>query len=185
MRIPQQSVVVLRNGRTASTLNVSFQPTSVAISPDSRTVAVGGKDNKVHLYALNGDNLSETRVLDKHRGALTAVEFSPSGEFLATADSEKRDIIVWNTSDYSVKVEGWCFHTAAVRSIAWTSDSLKLASGSLDQDVYVWNVNHPSKRIHISRAHQGGVNAVAWLDDLTLATAGQDMSWKTWTVTHL
>jgi WD40 repeat protein len=180
-----KSVVVLRNGRTASTLNVNFQPTSVAISPDAHTVAVGGKDNKVHIYALNGDNLSETRVLDKHRGALTAVEFSPSGEYLATSDSEKRDIIVWNTSDYSVKVEGWCFHTAAVRSIAWTSDSLKLASGSLDQDVYIWNLNHPSKRIHISRAHQGGVNAVAWLDDITLATAGQDMSWKSWTVTHL
>jgi WD40 repeat protein len=180
-----KSVVVLRNGRTASTLNVGFQPTSVAISPDNRTVAVGAKDTKVYIYALNGDNLSQTRVLEKHRGGLTAVEFSPNGEFLATSDSEKRDIIVWNTSDYSVKVEGWCFHTAAVRSIAWTEDSLKLASGSLDQDVYIWNLNHPSKRIHIPRAHQGGVNAVAWLDDITLATAGQDMSWKTWSVTHL
>jgi len=180
-----KSVLVLRNGRIASTLNVNFQPTSVAISPNGRTVTVGGKDNKVHVYDLNGDNLSESRALDKHRGALTAMEFSPNGEYLATSDSEKREIIVWNTSDFSIKVEGWCFHTAAVRSIAWTSDSLKLASGSLDQDVYVWNLNQPSKRIHIPRAHQGGVNSVAWLDDLNLATAGQDMSWKSWSVTHL
>ena len=57
-------MVLLRNGRTASTLNVGYQPTSVAISADARTVAVGAKDNKVYLYALNGDNLSETRVLD-------------------------------------------------------------------------------------------------------------------------
>lgn len=63
-----QSVLVLRNGRIASTLNVNFQPTSVAISPNGRTVTVGGKDNKVHVYDLNGDNLSESRALDKHRG---------------------------------------------------------------------------------------------------------------------
>jgi len=180
-----KSVVVLRNGRTASTLNVNYQPTSVALSPNNRTIAIGGKDNKVYIYNLSGDNLSQAHVLDKHRGGLTAVEFSPNGDFLATSDSEKREIIVWNTSDYSVKVEGWCFHTAAVRSIAWTSDSQKLASGSLDQDCYIWNLNHPSKRIHIPRAHQGGVNAVAWIDDVTLATAGQDMSWKTWSITHL
>ncbi len=106
-------------------------------------------------------------------GQLTCVEFSPDGACLASGDSEKREIIVWSTSDWTVRVEGqsdslsvyvgslsfphlmpqsgWCFHTARVNSLAWTSDSQKLASGSLDQDIFIWSLQQPSKRIHISR----------------------------------
>ncbi len=34
------------------------------------------------------------------------MEFSPDGACLASGDSEKREIIVWSTADWTVRVEG-------------------------------------------------------------------------------
>ena len=58
---------------------------------------------------------------------------------------------------------GWTFHSARVASLAWTPDSLHLASGSLDTHVYIWDVKTPSKKIAIKNAGAGGVSAVAWV----------------------
>jgi len=71
-----------------------------------------------------------------------------------------------------------------VNSVAWTPDSLHLASGSLDGNIFVWSVEDPTKRIQAKGAHQGGVNVVLWLNNNTIASAGQDATVKTWEVKH-
>lgn len=40
-------ISVVQGGRKVSSLPISFEPSSVSISPDSDDVAVGGSDNKV------------------------------------------------------------------------------------------------------------------------------------------
>jgi WD40 repeat protein len=176
-----KSVVVIRGGKIASTLNAAFQPTAVALSPDEKEVIVGGKDNSLHVYTLQGDKLAEVTTLAGHRGALTVITYAPDGKHFATADAN-RDIFVWDTAGRSIKIQGWVFHTARVTSLAWHANSKYIASGGLDSNVYVWSVEDPTKRIFIRGAHHGGVNDVAWVEDNVLASAGQDSSLKTWTI---
>lgn len=43
----------------------------------------------------------------------------------------------------------WGFHNARVNTVAWSPDSLKVASGSLDTNIIIWFVEHPAKHIII------------------------------------
>jgi WD40 repeat protein len=175
------SVVVIRDGKVVNKHPVKYQTSAAALSVDETKVAVGGKDNNVYVYNIAGDKLSETAVLKGHRGALSALTYSPDGQWLASSDTN-REILVWDTKSNQIKVQGWVFHTAKVNSLAWTPDSLHLASAGLDGNVFIWDVQKTDRRVHIKDAHRGGVNAVVWLDDHTVASAGQDCAIKTWTV---
>jgi WD40 repeat protein len=183
LAVTAKSIVVLRGGKVAGVTEVKFQPTSIALSIDESKVAVGGKDNIIRLFTLSGDKLTESAQLTGHRGPLTRLAYSPDGQHLASAD-HNRHIFVWDLSNNSIKVQGWCFHTAAVRDLSWSPDSLYLVSASLDGALYVWSVQNPGKRIFFKDAHPGGSNCALWIDNQTVLSAGQDCCVKTFTVTH-
>jgi len=176
-----QKVHVIRHGRIASSKSVSYTPQALAVSTDSRQVAVGGDNNNVYLYPLSGDNLGSETVLTGHRGAITAIEYSPNGRLLATAD-KNREILVWENG--AVKIKDWVYHTAKVNAVAWSPNSLHLASVSLDTNIIIWSVEEPTKRILIQGAHHGGINDVAWVDNTTIVTVGQDCTTRTWNISY-
>jgi WD40 repeat protein len=176
------AIVVLRGGKVANVHKVKYQPTSVGLSGDDATVAVGGKDNLVRLYSLSGDKLSDGAVLTGHKGAITVSTFGPDGK-LATAD-QNREILVWDISKKEPIITGWVFHTARVNALSWSPSGKHLVSGSLDGHLFVWSVDQPLKRIQMKGAHPGGVNNALWLDDITVASSGMDCTIKTWKVTH-
>jgi len=173
-------IVVVQGGKVASKTDTKFKAMSVAVS-NSGKVAVGGDDNKVHLYTLSGTNLTPGSELTKHRSAVTTVAWSPSGDLLASGDSG-REIIVWEGD--KPKVTGWVFHTARVTCLAWSPSGKHVASTSLDGDLYIWNVNEPDKRISTKNAHKGGSNGVAWVNDNQLVSVGQDCALKSWDVKY-
>jgi len=176
-------VIIIRGGKIVNKHPVKYQPTSVALSVDETKVAVGGKDNMIYSYTLSGDKLNDGPLLKGHRGALSCLSYSPDGQHLASADLN-RDIFVWDLNKNEIKIQGWVFHNARVNSLAWSPDSLHVVSGSLDSSLYIWDVQNPSKRIAVKDAHHGGVNSCLWLDNNTVASAGQDCTVKTWTITY-
>jgi WD40 repeat protein len=175
------SIVVIKDKKVVFTLKVNFQPTSVALSIDEIQVAVGGKDNLIHLYSLSGSQLKETSTLAAHRGAIAALGYSPDNVYLASA-CVNRDIFLWDTKTKEKKTSGWQFHAAKITCLAWAPDSIHLVTGSLDSNLFVWDAQKPDKRIHIREAHHGGVTSVAFLDENTVASSGSDCSWKTWKI---
>eukprot|EP01112_Ceratiomyxa_fruticulosa_P019823 TRINITY_DN657_c0_g1_i1.p1 TRINITY_DN657_c0_g1~~TRINITY_DN657_c0_g1_i1.p1 ORF type:complete len:605 (-),score=128.08 TRINITY_DN657_c0_g1_i1:125-1939(-) len=178
-----KTILVIRAGKIVHSTPAPFEASAVALSIDETTVAVGGKDNKIRIFSLDGNVLKQTHVLEKHRGVITSLEFSPDGQWLASSDTN-REILVWDNATHNVKVEGWVFHTARVNKVAWSPDSIHLASGSLDTFVYVWDVQKPNNRIAIKLAHQGGVTDLVWLSENTVASAGQDATIKTWNLKY-
>lgn len=46
------------------------------------------------------------------------------------------------------KIE-WGFHNARINCVAWSPDSLMVASGSLDTMIIIWNMTQPNKHIII------------------------------------
>jgi len=175
-------IAIITKGNVAYKHPVKYQPTAIACSPDDTKVAVGGKDNQIYLYSLSGGKLSDGPVLKGHRGALSCLTYSPDGKYLASADLN-REIFVWDTAKNEIKVQGWVFHTARVNCLSWAPDAIHLASGSLDGCVFVWDVEQSGKRLTVKGAHSAGVNACVWVDGNTVATAGQDCTLKTWSVT--
>eukprot|EP00013_Stygamoeba_regulata_P012926 CAMPEP_0177678464 /NCGR_PEP_ID=MMETSP0447-20121125/29021_1 /TAXON_ID=0 /ORGANISM="Stygamoeba regulata, Strain BSH-02190019" /LENGTH=602 /DNA_ID=CAMNT_0019187465 /DNA_START=146 /DNA_END=1954 /DNA_ORIENTATION=+ len=177
-----KSVYVMRNGKIQSQIEVSYNPQAVSINPTGDEVACAGDDMKVYIYALAGDKLTEKKQLSRHGRKVTCLEYSGDGKHLCSACA-KNEIVIWKTSDHTEK-DGinWCFHTATIKSVAFSPNGLRVASGSLDQNIRIWNLEDPMQRDVIKLAHRGGVNGVVWLDDSTIASCGQDCTLKTWTV---
>ncbi|XP_049693412.2 actin-interacting protein 1 [Helicoverpa armigera] len=177
----KELAVVIGNSKQSS-LPLSYEPTCVSIDPKSRHVAVGGADNKVHIYTLDVRTLSPGVTLD-HLGAVTDVRYSPDSKYLVAADANRK-LILYSTDDYKLAHnKEWGFHSARVNCAAWSPDSSRLVSGSLDTCLIVWHVDAPAKHIIIKNAHpQSQITGVAWLDEETVVSVGQDANTRVWHV---
>lgn len=91
----ETGVVFLRGEKVVSTINLGFTVTALAVTPDGTEAIIGGQDGKLHLYSINGDSLTEESVLEKHRGAISVIRYSPDFSMFASADLN-REAVVWD-----------------------------------------------------------------------------------------
>lgn len=129
-------MVVVKGGRVVHKEPAKFQATCIALRKDEKEVAVGGADNKIHIFTLTGDKLQAKTEISGHRGALTRVQYSPDGRYLASSDAN-REVIVWE-GDKAV-TSGWVYHSAKVNALAWCPDSVHLATGGLDGNIIMYS----------------------------------------------
>jgi len=178
-----KEVIVLEGNRKVSSLPVAYEPSCVAIHPTEPFVAVGGAvDNKVHIYDLNGRNLNEKSVCE-HLGAITDCTFSPDGSYLVACDANRK-VILYKVPEFQLAHnKEWGFHNARVNCVAWSPNSIQVASGSLDTTIIIWSVLHPNKHTIIKNAHpQSQITRLIWLDDKRLVSVGQDCNTKVWEI---
>lgn len=88
-------VVMLRGTKVVSTINLGFTVTASAIAPDGSEAIIGGQDGKLHIYSISGDTLTEEAVLEKHRGAISVIRYSPDVSMFASGDLN-REAVVWD-----------------------------------------------------------------------------------------
>ncbi|CAD5185907.1 unnamed protein product [Musa acuminata subsp. malaccensis] len=173
-------VVLLQGPKVVSQIKLGYAVTTSAISPDGNEVIVGGQDGKLHIYSVNGDTLTEEAILEKHRGTITAICYSPDASMFASADAN-REAVVWDRISREVKLKNMLYHTARINCLAWSPDSHLIATGSLDTSVIVYEVDKPaSSRITIKGAHLGGVYGLAFIDENSLVSAGEDACVRVW-----
>jgi WD40 repeat protein len=84
---------------------VTYEPSSVSVSPRGHVAVGGAMDNKVHLYELKGTDLAPLQELD-HLGAVTDVAYSPDDNYLVACDAHRK-VVLYSVPEY--KVSGECF----------------------------------------------------------------------------
>lgn len=94
-------VVLLRGGQVVSTINLGFTVTASAIAPDGSEAIIGGQDGKLHIYSITGDTLTEEAVLEKHRGAISVIRYSPDVSMIASGDLN-REAVIWDRASREV-----------------------------------------------------------------------------------
>lgn len=176
-------VVLLRGTKVVSAVDLGFTATACAISPNGTEAIVGGQDGKLHIFSITGDSLKEEAVLEKHRGAITVIHYSPDVSMFASGDVN-REATVWDCATREVKLKNMLYHTARINCLAWSPDNTMVATGSLDTCVIVYEVDKPaSSRITIKGAHLGGVYGLGFIGDRTVVSSGEDACIRVWKVT--
>ncbi|CAK9185591.1 unnamed protein product [Ilex paraguariensis] len=176
-------VVLLRGTKIVSTINLGFPVAACAIAPDGSEAIVGGQDGKLHVYSVTGDILQEEAILDKHRGAITVIRYSPDVSMFASGDAN-REAVVWDRLSREVKLKNMLYHTARINCLAWSPDSCMVATGSLDTSVIIYELDKPaSSRITIKGAHLGGVYGLAFTDECSVVSSGEDACVRVWRLT--
>jgi len=148
-------------------------------------VAVLGDELDVVLAADVSADGKLVYQLTRHTDWITAIEFSPDGSRLATAD-RAGGIFLWESASGG-SVGNLEEHKDSVTSLSWRSDGLLLASGSEDGSIVIWNVADGFPLASIAKAHTpkpapGGVLSVAFTYDGRLVSVGRDSTIRIWGV---
>uniref|UniRef100_A0ACD5TQ75 Uncharacterized protein n=1 Tax=Avena sativa TaxID=4498 RepID=A0ACD5TQ75_AVESA len=99
------AIVLLHKTTVTSTTKVSYTITSSAVSPDGTEAIVGAQDGKLRIYSISGDTVTEEAVLEKHRGAITSIHYSPDVSMFASADTN-REAVAWDRATREEHLEG-------------------------------------------------------------------------------
>jgi WD40 repeat protein len=108
--------------------------TSVAISPDGRSIAAGSQDRAVHVWDVEGG--AELAALWGHESPVTGVAFSPDGRWLASG-SKDRTVRLWEAKGDPNPI--LLDHKYSIISLAFSADGRWLASGDNHGSVRVWD----------------------------------------------
>lgn len=156
--------------------------TSVAFSPDGKSLAVAGgvpgRSGEIRLWSLATRTARTLSGL--HGDVVYTVAWSPDGKTLA-AGSYDRFVSLWDVA--SGKSRRLKDHTDAVYSVAWSPDGQRIASASGDRTVKVWDVASGKRSFTLTEA-TAELYAVAFHPTgKELAAAGVDKMLRKWTVT--
>lgn len=139
--------------------------------------------------------------LRAHATTINIARFSPDGLSVATA-ADLGEIVVWRLNSSPVEIsplsaadddaprERWQIHVTLrghlqdVLDLAWSADSSKLISGSVDNSVMIWDLQNPTRTPIALRNHSNFVQGVA-IDPLSrlVASMGNDRALRVFTAT--
>ncbi len=118
--------------------------------------------------------------LSGHAEAVNGVEFSKSGQLLASCSLDKK-VLLWKVftdgpgSNYGM-LEG---HSNSVSQVCWSSDDVCLLSSSADKSVTWWDATS-GEAIQSFLEHKGFVNCCSVSASDVLASGSDDCSVRIW-----
>ncbi len=145
------------------------------VRADQSQVAVGGPSRIVKIVSTKTGEIQHK--ITKHTDWVTALAFSPNGQFLATAD-RNGGLSLWDP-DTGQELFTLGGHKSAVTALSWRADSKLLASASEDGSVKLWEPKE-GKQAKSWAAHGSGVLYVSYAQDGQLVTCGRDNAIALW-----
>jgi WD40 repeat protein len=153
-----------------------------ALSPDGRTLAVGGngfeefKWGEIHLIDLSTGRI--VRTFQGHANKVMSIAFSPDGKRLVSGSAD-RTARIWDvaTGECEHVLEG---HTEAVYGVVFSPDGRRLATASYDTTGRIWSVETGKLEAEL-KGHAKEVGCVAWSPDgQVIATGSMDQTIRIW-----
>ena len=119
-------------------------------------------------------------VLEGHERAVTAVDWSRSGDRIATVSAD-RTARIWDASTQRQLLV--LAHDDEVRTVAWSPDGTRVATMSADRTARVWDAVN-GKQLLILRGHSEAGWGVAWSPASDrIATSSNDNTTRIWDAT--
>ncbi|RKU25257.1 hypothetical protein C6497_16295 [Candidatus Poribacteria bacterium] len=139
---------------------------NVVLSPDDSTIAV---PSSVGIWLYDTRTYQLRTLLTGHSGKVTTVEFSSTGDMLASG-GEDTTVKMWHT-DSGKQITTLDGHIGAITRILFSPKEQILATGSKDDTIRIWNLK-TKETIAILRGHTQGVESMAFSSDGNLLASG-------------
>ena len=121
---------------------------------------------------------------------INALAWSPDSRYIASASDDKtvqvwpfeqiRGILVQEERLARKNSMIYSGHTGWVKTVAWSPNGTRLASGSWDNTVQLWNATD-GRFVYVHADHSSWINAVAWSPNSTrIASASNDGTVHLW-----
>jgi WD40 repeat protein len=149
---------------------------SVAFSPDGRSVLIGSNDARLWEVTTG----REIRRFGGASGSVESVAFSPDGGSILTAGNDKIARL-WDvaTGREIRRFEG---HSEEIDSVAFSPDGRSVLTGSWDKSARLWDVATGQEK-HRFEGHSSIVSSVAFSPDgQFILTGSRDRSVRLWDV---
>jgi WD40 repeat protein/predicted Ser/Thr protein kinase len=128
-----------------------------------------------HLWRQYNGEKSRLRG---HKGAVTAVAFSPDDRLIASGSAD-HTVKLWDAGT-GKEVRSLDRHKAGVTALAFSPDRKRLATASSDRTVRIWD-SVTGQELHCFNEHDGAVNCVAFSPDgRHVASGSDDMTVRLW-----
>lgn len=123
-------------------MGATHRVTSVAFTPDSKTVIIGSADGRIKLLDARTEGL-EIGTLSSHAGEVKCLAVDLNYWLLASGNS-KGEVRLWDLRTHKQVrlIQG---HSLPVNSLAFSPDGKTLLSGSDDHTIKFWNVKKGEK----------------------------------------
>ncbi|QJX00492.1 sigma-70 family RNA polymerase sigma factor [Frigoriglobus tundricola] len=150
---------------------------SIAVSPDGKSVASGGRDRIVVSAVETGKE--QARLDAKGMGAVIGLALTPDGKSLVSSGEDAR-VRVWDLATkkerFVLDSRGWIG-----RSVALSADGTTVAVGTVYNIVRVWDVTSGKELSVAADGHDAPIRAVTFSPDgRTLATGGENQQIRLW-----
>ena len=151
---------------------------AVAFSPDGRTLATGGDDNRILLWdTTNPAHVPPSTLLAEDSAEVGALTFVHGGQSVLTADWDTQ-VSQWRVTNNAPTLAATLSDREdpadTVDALAVSPDSRVLATAEYRQAVLLWSIADPAHPVELARIATGAgpVSAVAFSPDGTLLAIG-------------
>ena len=118
--------------------------TAVARHPSEELVVIGGEDRVPYLYLMDrpknmkiADDTTLVRQLERQKGAIFALAWSPDGKQIAVAGASP-EVILYD-AESGKRLAACTGHPAGIYALAYTADGKRLATGGFDGHVRIYD----------------------------------------------
>ena len=132
---------------------------SVALSPDGKTLAVGGAAGRIFLIDLPSGRM--LHFLVGHSNSVIGLDFSPDGTRLATSSADKT-VRIWDVATGQT-IRTLTGHSAFVYAVRFSPDGRLLATGAGDKTARIFSADDGSLTATINA--NAAVTSVDWSQD--------------------
>jgi serine/threonine protein kinase len=158
------------------TLTVDESTSHVSFTSDARQVIVAGNSSIQMIDVSSG---TERLTLEGLDGRVNEVAISPDGRWLSAA-GDGSEATLWDVT--SQEITRRLTHADQITALAFSSDSLHIATGSADGTIRVWDLLNPGDSSVLAGPEDGPVDLVFNPTAALLASAGDEAPVSFWSI---
>jgi WD40 repeat protein len=147
--------------------------TSMAFSPDGKSILIGSQDSTASLWDLNGSLL---QLFKGHKDIILSVAYSKDGKSILTGSGDKTARL-WDLGGNQItEFKG---HKGIIFSVAFSPDCKTILTGSSDKTARLWNLQ--GNELQVFKGHEDNISSVAFSPDgKSILTGSNDKTARLW-----